>query len=131
MFDRTIISPRVVEHVTEHVTEHVHEHRAPTDASVKLLREMEDAARNSIANSVRVTNTEVGFDAVIHKRYDIVNDQTEYTVVFMLLGQREVVFHHESAHRPAPGALAMELVEKVGKRIAAKMLSRAFHNVRV
>lgn len=40
MFD-TFIAPRPR---TEYVTREVHEHRAPTDESVKLLREMEAAA---------------------------------------------------------------------------------------
>lgn len=40
MFDRYIMSPPR----TEYVTREVHEHRAPTDESVKLLREMEQAA---------------------------------------------------------------------------------------
>ena len=42
MFDRTVIVPGRTQ--TEYVTREVHEHRAPTDASVKLLREMEQKA---------------------------------------------------------------------------------------
>ena len=42
MFDRTFIVPGKTR--TEYVTREVHEHRAPTDASVKLLKEMEAAA---------------------------------------------------------------------------------------
>lgn len=42
MFDRTFVLPGKTR--TEYVTREVHEHRAPTDESVKLLREMEAAA---------------------------------------------------------------------------------------
>lgn len=43
MFDRTFIQPPA-QNENVHVTTTVHEHRAPTDESVKILREMEEKA---------------------------------------------------------------------------------------
>jgi hypothetical protein len=52
MFDKTLILS-AGRHDSYQRTE-VHEHRAPTDASVKLLREMEQAALDKIMATVRL-----------------------------------------------------------------------------
>ena len=41
---------------TEYVTKTIHEHRAPTDESVKLLKELEDAALDKFLGRVVVDN---------------------------------------------------------------------------
>lgn len=54
MFDRvTVQSPRSVHH--SHHSE-VHEHRAPTDESVRLLKEMQEAALQSVVASGKLEN---------------------------------------------------------------------------
>ena len=50
MFDKIILAPGRTR--TEYVTREVHEHRAPTDESVKLLREMEQKARDQVIEAI-------------------------------------------------------------------------------
>lgn len=60
MFDKTYITPALQDTRTEYVTKEVniHEHRAPTNESVKFLKEMEAAAFDRLlsAFSVGVNN---------------------------------------------------------------------------
>lgn len=55
MFDRTVILPTR----TEYVTRTTHEHRAPTDESVKILREMEAKARDGVLSAIHIKDTEI------------------------------------------------------------------------
>ena len=61
MFDRTFIAEGG--HVRA-VNTKVNIHRAPTDESVRLLKEMETAARDKIIESVAVRDN--GFEDVMH-----------------------------------------------------------------
>ena len=67
MFDTTIV------HRTEHIptTVHHHEHRAPTDASVKLLNEFEQAAEKKLIDATRLENNFV--KATYHEFRDHLN----------------------------------------------------------
>lgn len=80
---------------------HVHQHnhtshksvdvtikRAPTDESVRLLKEMETAATAKALSVIRTENT--AFDAVIHKMQIALDGATEYAVVFTLNGKQVV-----------------------------------------
>ncbi len=83
--------------VTERVTENVNvtEKRAPTDESVRLLREMESSAKKAIIDSTRVTDTPVEF--VIHYERDCLNDSDKFRIVYSLKGRKRVVdYVHES-----------------------------------
>ena len=62
MFDRTY-----VQRGPSHVSVSVEEKRAPTDESVRLLREMEAKAMQNVVESLRLTSADV--EAVAH-RYD-------------------------------------------------------------
>ena len=62
MFDRTYIAPG-----PSSVSVRVEEKRAPTDESVRLLREMEEKARASVVESMRLTSAGV---EVVAQRYD-------------------------------------------------------------
>jgi len=64
----------------------VHEHRAPTDESVRLLREFEQAARDKILDSVRVTDSL--FDGLLHYQHDYLNLKKLFACVIKLNGKK-------------------------------------------
>lgn len=101
---------RVVQEHHQH-EHHVTERRAPTDESVKLLREMEAEARNAVVASVRVSNTHI--DIVAHKHYDTLNDLDRYRMVYSLNGVRRVVNTEIRAGEPAEARLIHELSDDI------------------
>jgi hypothetical protein len=81
MFDRiTLGTPDV------HVYSTVTEKRAPTDESVRLLREMEAKSREQVQQSIRLDNTAI--DGVLQYHKDIFNDQQVLGCVFSVKGKR-------------------------------------------
>lgn len=125
MFDRHVhvLGPRSVD-----VTTHVVEKRAPTDESVRLLKEMEAEARAKMYESVRLEGN--GFAGVVHRYDDVINDQTVFVVQFDVNGERKKV-EHRAPHTEGKQEIAGALVTKVGEVIAASLLSRAFKDVRL
>lgn len=74
---------------TEYVTREVHEHRAPTDESVRLLGEMEEAARQRIVDSIKLAGNV--FNATMQvERFDY-EGILRVRVVYKLNGHRRVV----------------------------------------
>ena len=61
---------------------YVTEKRAPTDESVRLLKEMEHAAAEKLLESVRVENC--GIDAVMHRYEDYLTQQTKFLIIYKL-----------------------------------------------
>lgn len=84
MFDRTFIAPTVER--TSYVTKEIHEHRAPTDQSVALLKEMEEAARAKLIESVKVTDT--NFECVVHTLKEFASGDFLCKAVFSLNGEK-------------------------------------------
>lgn len=119
MFDKHIHPPTGLSHVT------VTEYRAPTDESVKILRELEQAAQARITNSVRVADT--SFECVIHTHDDYVNDGIQLAAVFKINGKRLVV--KTSVKNPYTEETAAEhLVKALSECIAAEVLAPIFHD---
>lgn len=85
MFDVTHITqaPAYPQYVT------VNEHRAPTDESVKILRDAEDRAQKSIVQSTRVENCPI--DVVLHKMDDHLNCTQKFACIFKLNGVKHRV----------------------------------------
>ncbi len=108
---------------TQYVTKDVHIHRAPTDESVKLLKEMEEKAEAKVIESVRLEGN--GFECVIHTHRDCMSDQTVYRVVFALNGKRCTVEYAASRDKD-PVAAAPEIAKLVSEKIAQEMLPPAF-----
>lgn len=72
------------------VSKTVTEKRAPTDESVKLLKEMEGAARDKILDSVRLDKNDP-LQAVIHYEDNPMNASRGYLIQFYLDGRQEVL----------------------------------------
>lgn len=84
MFDTYQVGPRSID-----VNHTVTEKRAPTDESVRLLREMEGKARSEVVEAMRLTSASM--EAVAH-RYDSAMDlTTHFAIHYKLNGiKREV-----------------------------------------
>lgn len=83
MFD-TYLNPQRTQ--TQFVTREVHEHRAPTDESVKLLREMEQKARDQITKSIRLESNNL--KANIYQYLDPLSMDKVYRIVADINGKR-------------------------------------------
>jgi hypothetical protein len=91
---------RAGDHHHHHRSE-VHEHRAPTDDSVKLLREMEHAALERVLSTIRLEGSPVDC-AIVHMR-----DHLNYTHKFLIryqLGRHKREVRHD--FQPRFGACA-------------------------
>ena len=83
MFDRHfyVRTPDVQVHHTEK--------RAPTDESVRLLREMEDAARKQVVESMRLDSN--AMTAVIHRHRSDFDLRTYFSIHYSLNGTKREV----------------------------------------
>ena len=123
------VLPVVVrERHTEYVDRNITINRAPTDESVKLLREMEEKAEAEVIQAVRVGDTV--FECVVQRRFDAMSDQTLWRAVFKLNGKTMTA---ESAtngrEHPDEGSLLRAwgaLRENMAKTIAGEVLTEAF-----
>lgn len=118
MFNKTVFySPNV----TKHVTTTVNEHRAPTDESVRLLREMEDKVREEVLKSIRVNSTH--FECVLQYSRTIEDDTINLGAIFSLNGKKIEVIVSQPSYEKAE--LLPKLKAEVAERIAIEVLQPA------
>lgn len=110
----------------EYVTRNVHVHRAPTDESVRLLKEMEQAARDKVDHSIRLEGN--GFECVVEIMLDNMSDQRIARAVFVLNGKRMDAEARVSRRDDNPATLAGALRDAVAQRLAAEILMPAMFN---
>lgn len=127
MFDKTYYMPHeMAKHSTSSVT--VTERRAPTDESVKLLREMEEAAQKRIIDSTIVRNND--FNCRINKVFDGRNGCYRYCVIYELNGKKHTVNYMDIGFDDLSIEMVAEgLRDAVAHHLAAHMLSSAFSQV--
>lgn len=99
----------------------VHEHRAPTDASVKLLREMEGAAKAQVEKTIRVDDNLITM--VVHVFEDHFNDQRVAKAIYDINGKRMTSEARVYARDQNPMALPSELVDAIAKDIALTLVN--------
>lgn len=117
-------------HHTE--TKTIVEKRAPTDESVKLLREMEAAALAKIIDATRVGDTT--FECVVHAQKDVVSDSDMYRVIFSLNGKRMTVDHTVRCIDMLNGVSGIRhivdaLIKLISEKIALEVVSPALGNI--
>jgi len=120
-------------HYHRHDTTHrttITEQRAPTDESVRILRDMEDRAEKKVLAAVRVENTPV--DMVIHKQMDVLNRAYQYACIFKINGkQMRADFIDKSSDRNR-ATIAVGIRDAVAKQIAnvitAEAMQAAFNH---
>lgn len=105
-----------------HVHHNVTEKRAPTDESVRLLREMEQAAEKKVLETIRVANTVS--ECVVHVMRDDFSDTTKYRCIYKLSGARRTVnYEHVRGRNVERGAGLRGLCDAVAKDIAVQLVS--------
>jgi hypothetical protein len=130
MFNKslTLIAPE--RHTTEYVTREVHEHRAPTDESVRLLREMEAKAREQIIEAVHVGDAT--FDCVVHTMRSVEDNTLRLLAIFSLGGKKMTAEHHEYWDQIENGAEAVRaLRNKMAETIATEILMPVLANLKI
>lgn len=124
MFDTYVLRPGVSQHHTHTITEN----RAPTDESVRLLKEMEKAAQDKVLGSIRLENCPI--DCVIHAYQDFMGFDLQF-IVRLKINNKIIEIKH--IHRRKSSSLEDErqavisgLRTCVAERIAAELLGQAF-----
>lgn len=125
MFNSTYILPNHVSHT--HSTT-VTEKRAPTDESVKLLREMEEAARQKVLETIVVSDTQ--FECVIHKNHDCLSDCDVYDVIYKLNGNKKAARVQIERYRNyTQEEVLIKIRDGLAESIANEMLTQAFNTI--
>lgn len=109
-------------HTTEYVTREVNVHRAPTDKSVALLKEMEQAARDKVLETIRLENN--GFEAVCHRMVNYADNDTIWKCIYSLNDKRFETTVRLSDRRDPMDVVDM-LRDEMAKDIAAAILAPA------
>lgn len=95
------------------------ERRAPTDESVRLLREMESAARDEVAGGVRVDGTDL--NCVIHVARDALSFDLKFRAILSVNGRRIVVDTAGPFDEPM-AKHADRLIEAVSRKLAIELV---------
>lgn len=114
---------------TEYVDRHVTINRAPTDESVKLLREMEQKAEAEVIKAVQVGNAT--FECVVHQWLDPMSDKINWRAIFKLNGKQMTAEVTTETRRSGYKMDAVredfdKLSQEVAKVIAREVLHAAF-----
>lgn len=94
----------------------VTEQRAPTDESVKLLREMERTAAKQVLESVRVANT--NFECVIHRLDSHLNARSEFVAVLKVNGKQMIAKYVANDMQATAEDVAVGIRDAVAQEIA-------------
>ena len=115
MFDRTTINEsRGPSHVT------VNEHRAPTDASVRLLADMEQRVKDKVFGQVKLESNTFHCEVM---RLKSPRTFGETLAIAMKLNGERIVMEIETDPMTSPEEKLREIYKAVGERIAAYVAS--------
>ncbi len=112
---------------TKYVTRNVNitEKRAPTDESVKLLREMEAKAEAEVVKAVSVGNAT--FECVVHQSRDMMSDLMRWRAVFKLNG-KQMTADVETNPRDDGGANLQGAMTKLRDEMAKMIATEVLHD---
>ena len=97
----------------------VTENRAPTDDSVKLLREMEEKTRASILEQIVVEDNIMKMKAVVYVRPDLMKHEARYSGT---INGHEIGGSIIFDNRPSVTETIQEVYKKMGESIAEILL---------
>ena len=103
----------------------IDEHRAPTDESVRILRDMEDRAEKKVLAAVRVENTQV--DMVIHAQKDNFTGDRLYACIYKING-KQMRSDYRDCGTVDRDSVAVGIRDVVAKDIASLLCAQAFQS---
>lgn len=122
MFDRLVLAagPRSVHH--SHAAT-ITEKRAPTDESVRLLKEFEEKAEAKVVAAISVGDTT--FECVLHQQEDMLSDKLLYRAIFSLNGKKMTADYEVERWRGdvQPHEILSGIRDAVAKEIATHILA--------
>lgn len=118
MFDRTIVH-QAPDHIRAEIT--VTEKRAPTDESVRLLREMEAKAKAEVIKAVAINDNL--FNGVIHTMFDALSYRTTVRLVYSMNGKKLTTDYHIDDSRSLDDSIA-GLIDAVAQDVAIEILRK-------
>ena len=102
-----------------HTNVNVTEKRAPTDDSVRLLKEMERAAYDKIVAAIDLDSNLV--KGRVHVMKDYLSGKNKFAVLMDINGKRVEIKVSTNEH-DSPEAQLHEVYDTIGKRIAAEVM---------
>ena len=120
MFNRT--NYVTVKDGPTYVTKTTTEYRAPTDESVRLLKEMEEKAREKIIDSFTVSDTH--FECKFFQEMDVTTQEMKYVVIYSMNGKKRTV--NVRVERDVIADNYKKIISAVANDIAHAMLADPF-----
>lgn len=106
-----------------HISMDVIEKRAPTDESVRLLKDMEKAARDKVIASIELDSNLV--KGRVHVMKDYLSGKNNFAVLMDINGKR-VDIRVSTDEFQSTEAQMQEIYQEIGKRIAAEVMPTVF-----
>lgn len=122
MFDRYVLGQKSEKHHHHHETTVV-EKKAPTDESVRLLKEMEEAATKRFLDSVRIGDTH--FECVVSQMQLPAYDTYRWTAIFSLNGNKLTATFEQPAFSCDLQKAVVGLRDAIAEKIATEILRPA------
>lgn len=110
-----------------HVSMDVIEKRAPTDESVRLLKEMEQKARDKVIASIELDSNLVKGRVYVMKDY--LSGKNKFAVLMDINGKRVEIQVSTNEYESAEAQL-QEVYQEIGKCIAAEVMPSVFDSAR-
>jgi hypothetical protein len=126
MFNKTVVFP-TKPYGNSYTPVTVTEKRAPTDDSVRLLKEMEEKALEKIVNSISIRDCQVDCQILVEKSY--INQSNHYMIVYSMNGKKgkvQLMIHEYELEDGRETIVAERLRDLLAKDIATIMIGDAF-----
>lgn len=108
---------------TTHHSVTIEEKRAPTDESVRLLRDMESKAREQVIKSVTLPSNDLR--GTIHVMRDALSCGDRFRVLFSLNGKKhEHSFFMDDFQNEGPEDVAQKIVDELSRYLASAILQK-------
>lgn len=120
MFDSTTINTAGSIRADINVTEK----RAPTDQSVRLLREMETAAKAEVIKAIAVNDNQ--FSGVIHHMQDYLTGMHRLRFIYSVNGKK-ITTDYSAETVATPDKWIPGLIDAVARDLAAEILAKPLH----
>ena len=109
-----------------YITKTTTEYRAPTDESVRLLKEMEEKALDKLIDSISIRDSQVDCQILVEKSY--IDQTNHYIIVYSINGKKSKIktMIHEQEIQDRHLIIAERLRDLLAKDIATTMIGDAF-----